>query len=214
MANSRTDTADTADTADTTEGVCQRIESLLPWHINGTLSLDEIARVKEHLVGCSSCREVLLETESVMTLVAKAERARQQTVAPAVVRFPTVSPEPVRRRPRMAPGLLRLAAAVLLSLLLGYGAGLHQSTSSEQLADLKANDSGQRVAVGAASSDQYQQQSSPEIVTIEGFENGSLEGSLRIRTQCSSCSSSTRSPANQQITEPESSVPLSVSGLS
>lgn len=41
---------------------CSPIRELIPWYVNGTLSVDESRQVAAHLAGCEACREELSQT--------------------------------------------------------------------------------------------------------------------------------------------------------
>ena len=40
---------------------CTPIRELIPWYVNGTLSMDEARLVAEHLSVCESCRDELIQ---------------------------------------------------------------------------------------------------------------------------------------------------------
>ncbi len=47
---------------------CEQTAESLPWLLNGTLDAEEARRVREHLAGCSDCREALRQTRTVWAL--------------------------------------------------------------------------------------------------------------------------------------------------
>ncbi|MBO0749896.1 MAG: zf-HC2 domain-containing protein, partial [Porphyrobacter sp.] len=49
------------------------VRQLLPWHVNGTLSADETARVDAHIAECAECRD---------DLAAERELAREIALLP------------------------------------------------------------------------------------------------------------------------------------
>jgi len=51
---------------------CNPIRELIPWYINGTLSVVEARHVAAHLVGCASCRDELAQ---IMRLNVEVHRA-------------------------------------------------------------------------------------------------------------------------------------------
>ncbi|HSQ96013.1 MAG TPA: zf-HC2 domain-containing protein [Croceibacterium sp.] len=106
------------------------VQQLLPWHVNGTLSADEAARVEAHLAECESCR---------LDLARERELAREVALLPLDVdegwqalamRLPLAlsSPARVPSFSRSGPVGWAVGGALAASLVLGVAiVGLQRS---------------------------------------------------------------------------------------
>lgn len=111
---------------------CSEISALLDDYLDGTLSLEQVKLVEEHLAGCDRCRA---EVAGVGSILADA-RALPRTVLPSrdlwggiEARLPTRAPAvlPLRTgRPLLQRPLVQLAAALFLLLAGATLATLYQ----------------------------------------------------------------------------------------
>ena len=122
----------TQTTSSRSSGQCSHIELLLPWFCNETLDADETSQVKAHLIVCSSCRAELKQTREVLDTIAWSEGrdSRLQDRSAALHRSELrsdPSTAPVSAFRGQTAGAMRLAAAALFALGLGYVVGQSQA---------------------------------------------------------------------------------------
>lgn len=79
------------DTQDTHEA----IEMLLPWYVNGTLDVEGIRQVDQHLDGCAACHALLAEERQLKMAIAALPVAPPQFTMPPMVE--RRRPAPARR---------------------------------------------------------------------------------------------------------------------
>lgn len=157
---------------------CERVELLLPWHCNGTLNSTEAAEVKAHLIRCKACRIALLETEGLLALLARADHIDSGR-RPSILGFRRQQAQRIPAESGRKRQFLRLAAVVLMSVTLGYVAGMLESGSTNQKIDFES--SSPETGIGTPSNTPLQLKPA-EALTIDGFEDGNAEGWLMIHT--------------------------------
>jgi anti-sigma-K factor RskA len=104
-----------------------RVEQLLPWYVNATLSAEDRAMVDAHLAECAECRDELASERSLATAVAGLPVEMEQSWAAFEKRLDSapvparLRPVPLWRRPVAAGWMaapLAAAAAVVLAISL------------------------------------------------------------------------------------------------
>ncbi len=114
---------------------CRRIQELIPWYVNGTLTANERAFVASHIAQCASCREELAKTLYI-SLQLKQSIHNQPSV-----------PEYLYDKVKTHKGEFQLGSLQIGSFLLGLSLGM--SITGKGRARLTSNLSllGRRVSI-------------------------------------------------------------------
>ncbi len=147
---------------------CDSLESLLPWYCNGSLDRDQRSLVAEHLVVCRACRLALAETRDLLEDLAQSQKSEAllHPLAAESTAWPKV--QQLSRgwsswSIQNARGALKLAAAALVMLCLGYAAGVSRAPSSH---DSFANDDGAAKQLGS--------NGQSDVLLVDQFESGDV----------------------------------------
>lgn len=95
---------------------CQRVQKLIAWYVNGTLSADERGYVASHVTQCASCRDELVKTLD-MSLQVKQAIDNQPSV-----------PEYLYDKVKTRKGEFQLGSLDIGSFMIGLSLGLSITT--------------------------------------------------------------------------------------